>query len=345
MHTTKPLALSKRRGVGALLASLIASAALLVGAAGAQANPSDAIDFLFDVDAKSATFTPITGKPGLYQLVLRGVPNQVGVSELNASETTATLSTKHLMMYWTEYGDETGQFDTNAPRAVLRPKTGTDEVVVRLRDGSRTGSTLRFEAEIITRPRVQNVLDKKIEQIVETATDIAPDPEPTAMAHVDVYVDMPNRIAQPELPTTDTAAKSTVRAATPATRARRCNGIYSSRLVQCWNEIGTYPENVGGWYQQIFLSPPAPFIAFNNVGLVDLGGYWFSPAAYALIYPQLLFVPSDKINWIIGFDRTRNLLYWREGDYYGVSPKGVTLFASDDCTWFMKKWVQGGRCW
>ena len=153
------------------------------------------------------------------------------------------------MIYWTGYGDETGQFETNAPRAVLRDATNVEEVVVRLRDGSRKGSTLRFEAEIITSGRAQNVLDKKVVQVVETATQdvIAHDPEPTTMAQVDVWIDMPSRITQPESPNSaaaDATTKSTVRAATPATRAMTGNGIYSIRLRTCWNDLATFPP---GW--------------------------------------------------------------------------------------------------
>ncbi len=289
-------------------------------------------------------FTPIAGKPGFYELVLRGVPNQVGVFELNKSDTTATLSTKHLMNYWTEYGDETGQFETNAPRAVLRDATSNDEVIVRLRDGSRKDSTLRFEAEIISSPRVKNVLDGKVDDVVETATpdEIEHELQPTTMTQLSVYIDIPARIVQPETPIpapADATTKSTMRTATPATRGMRCNNIYSSRLSACWNEIGTYELKP----EAFAINPPAPYIAFNNVGLVDLGGYWFSPWVYALIYIQSL--TPIQINWIIGRDTTRNFVYWRQGDYYGVSPKGETLFASDNCTWFMEKWHQNGPCW
>jgi hypothetical protein len=319
--------------------------ALLVGAAGAQAKPSDSTDFLFAADARSAMFTPIEGKPGFYELVLRGVPNQVGVFELNKSDTTATLSTKHLMNYWTEYGDETGQFETNAPRAVLRDATSADEVIVRLRDGSLKGSTLRFEAELISAPRVQNVLDGKVGEVVETDIpgEIEHELQPTTMTQLSVYIDIPARIAQPETPipaAADATTKSTLRTATPATRAMSCSGVYSSRLRTCWNDIGTYDAYPRGFT----INPPAPFIAFNNVGLVDLGGYWFSPMVYAAIYTQWV-IAGGHYDWIIGRDTTRNFVYWRQGDYYGVSPDGVTLFASDNCTWFMEKWVRNGRCW
>ena len=93
--------------------------------------------------------------------------------ELTATEYSSTLGLPQLMAYWTRYGDETGQFATNPPRAVLRVATGaTEEVVVRLRNGSSEGSTLRFEAEIITSPRVWGVLEKKVDQVDETAAQV-----------------------------------------------------------------------------------------------------------------------------------------------------------------------------
>ena len=56
---------SGRSRIAALLAAVLAAAGLLLGAASAQANPSDpAPDFLMKVGAASASFTPVAGKPG-----------------------------------------------------------------------------------------------------------------------------------------------------------------------------------------------------------------------------------------------------------------------------------------
>lgn len=348
MHTscTSP---HGRRGAGAYLAGVIAAMVLLVGAASAQAAPSDQpADFIVGVQAASAAFTPAADEPGVYRLELQGVRrNSIGVFELTATEYSSTLGLPQLMAYWTRYGDETGQFATNPPRAVLRVATGaTEEVVVRLRNGSSEGSTLRFEAEIITSPRVWGVLEKKVDQVDETAAQVehAHDLEPTTLENVEMFIDMPNRITQPEA-SADGAAKSMLRTATPSARSNlTCNGITSSRLRTCWNNIGTYPY-LGDVVFNI--APPAPFIAFNDVGLVDLGEYWFSPAVYALIYPQTYGNASfgTSINWIIGRDHYRHFVYWREGNYYGVSPKGVTLFTTSRCTWFMEKWHRNGPCW
>ena len=214
-----------------------------------------------------------------------------------------------------------------------------DEVVVRLRDGSSEESTLRFEAEIITSPRTWGVLEHKVEQVDETAPhgEHAHQLEPTTLDNVEVFIDMPNRITQPEAPT-EPAAKSALGTATPSLRSNRtCNGITSSRLVRCWNEIGTY--GLSGWS----IDPPAPYIAFNQVGLVDLGSYWFSPAVYIALYAQMPFQGPHE--WFIGRDTDRRFVYWREGDYFGVSPRGETLFATSRCTWFMEKWVRNGKCW
>lgn len=338
-----------RRGVVAYLVGAIAALALLVGSASVQAAPSDeAADFIVEVRAESAVFTPAADEPGVYRLELHGVRrNSIGIFELTATEYSATLGLPQLMAYWTSYGDETGQFVTNPPRAVLRVADGaSEEVVVRLRNGSNEGSTLRFEAEVITSPRVWGVLEQKVDQVDETAAQVEHehDLEPTTLENVEVFIDMPNRITQPEAPAVGDA-KSTLRRATPSLRSNlTCNGITSSRLRTCWNNIGTYPY-LGDVVFNI--APPAPYIAFNGVGLVDLGGYWFSPAVYALIYPQTYANANygTAIDWIIGRDHSRHFVYWREGNYYGVSPKGVTLFTTSRCTWFMETWVRNGRCW
>jgi len=350
MHTSRTSP-HGRRSAGAYLAGVVAALVLLVGAATAQAAPSDQpADFIVGVQAESATFTPAADEPGVYRLELQGVRrNSIGVFELTATEYSATLGLPQLMAYWTSYGDETGQFAVNPPRAVLRVADGaTEEVVVRLRNGSSEGSTLRFEAEIITSPRVWGVLEKKIDQVDETAAQVehAHDLEPTTLENLEMFIDMPNRITQPDAPTpkaADAGATTMLRAAAPSTRSMTCNGIRSSRLVRCWNEIGTYGR------PQWSIDPPAPYIAFNQVGLVDLGSYWFSPAVYIPLYAQMPFrfiaANSFEIEWIIGRDTTRHFVYWSGGEYYGVSPRGETLFVSSRCTWFMEKWHRNGPCW
>ena len=336
-----------RRKAGAYLAAMIAAVVLLVGAATAQANPGDPpADFIVNVRAASAAFTPVAGKPGVYRLELQGVRrDSIGIFELTAAEYSTNLELAHLMAYWTRYGDETGQFESNPPRAVIRVADGadaTEEVVVRLRDGSNEGSTLRFEAEIITSPRVWGVLEKKVDQADETTPQVehTHDLEPTTLDNVEVFIDMPTRITQPEAPA-EPAAKSTLRTATPSTRNRTCNGVTSSQLSRCWNDIGQY------WGAGFEIHPPAPYIAFNQVGLVNLEKYWFSPAVYIPIYAQMqVGLWGDNIKWIIGRDEDKKFIYWRQGDYFGVSPRGaVTLFASSRCTWFMEKWHQNGPCW
>jgi hypothetical protein len=348
MHTSATDSPRDHQGFGAYLAALIAAMVLLAGAATAQAAPSDKpADFIFDLQAASASFTPAADEPGMYRLELQGVrPNSIGIFELTATEYSTSLGLPQLMAYWTRYGDETGQFVTNPPRAVLRVADGAaEEVVVRLRNGSNEGSTLRFDAEIITSPRVWGVLEKKVDQVDETAAQVehTHELEPTTMENVEMFIDMPARITQPDAPTAKAAnagATSMLRAA-PSTRSMTCNGVRSSRLVRCWNEIGTYGQPA--WS----IDPPAPYIAFNQVGLVDLGSYWFSPAVYIPLYAQMPFryvYPFD-IDWIIGRDTTRHFVYWSGGEYFGVSPRAETLFVSSRCTWFMERWHRNGPCW
>jgi hypothetical protein len=349
-----------------LVAGLIAVIVLLAGARSAQAvadqgtgfsKTGPSVDFLFDVQAESASFTPIPGEPGSYTLVLDVRGNKVGLFELTKAERSASLSTKHLMLYWTGYGDETGQFEANAPRAVLRPADGSgDEVVVRLRDGSRKGSTLRFEAEVVASPRVWSVLEKKIDQVDETEVDL---PEsavvPEEMGAVEVFIDMPKRIAQPDASTdvaSGGAAKSMLQTRTPATRSMTCNGNRSSQLVRCWQDLGYLCEVVrspgNGLQQRGRVNFPA--ISDNWSMYARDHGWW--TYRYAFIYSDIGMVDlTEKYFWnpygnsAVAFSPNICANYFYHGLYYGVNPNGITYYATDNCSYFLAAWSPWGRCY
>jgi len=342
-HAPRP-----RSRIAGLLASLTVAAGLLIGATGAHAKPGDRLpDFLMEASATSATFTPVAGAPGEYTLVLRGVPSTVGVFELSRAETTASLPTKFFMAYWTGYGDETGQFTANPPRAVLRAADGSgggEEVVVRLRDGSQQGTTLRFDAQVITNPVVWDQLEAKVDRVDETTPPGEHDheTEPTALANVEMFVDMPRTITQPKATPAAAAPGTTT---TPSARRAEnqgnwqtnpqrwmpnggtCNGVYSSRLRNCWENI----PNFGGAFFRNFVSGRG--FAYDGVGEVDLGDHFFRAG-----------------NTVIGqhdpsrLDLGRSFYYYSEG-WYGVGPGAVTFYTTSRCTWFMAKWAVNGRCW
>ena len=314
-----------RRGVGALIFGVVCLVLLLVGAVSAQAQDSrsskDPIDFMFDVRADSASFTPIVGSSGLYKLVLRGVPQQVGVHELSGARSSHQFSAEHMMRYWTLYGDKTGQFESDPPYAVVRGSGAQqgDAVVVKLRKGSRKGSTLTFEAEVETRGQVLRLLKSKIAQTVERQIgSLTQVNKPEAMTNVAVHIDIPKTMTPPA----QTAAKSMLRTAKPSMRAMTCNGNYSSQLVMCWQDLNCV-NGAGANY-----SPGAPF-AYDSIGLVDLGGWYFSGDSSA--------GKSDSANCIY---------YVYFGSYYGINYRdAVTYYASDNCSYFLAKWSAYGRCY
>ncbi len=304
----------------ALVATLIMLALLLLGAVSAQAKPGDPpVDFLLGVNASSASFTPSADTPGAYELVLRGVPDEVDVTELTRAKTTASLPMSVFMLYWTAYGDETGQFETNPPRAVLQAADAAgnlQQIVVRLSDGSRRGSTLRFDAEIVTSENVQNVLDAKVDEVVETEPPGEPVlvTEPTTLADVELFVDMPKRIAQPE-------PESPRQTRTWMPNGGNCNGVFSSRLRNCWDNIPAFSSTT-----RLFVGGRG--FAYDRVGEVDLGGYYWNPVA-----------------WPQGFESNRNFVFWAYGDFYGIHRSGIPFWTTERCTWFMARWLPGGSCW
>jgi hypothetical protein len=326
-----------RSRIRPLFATLIVAAGLLLGAVGAQAKPSDPpVDFLMEVSASSASFTPIAGKAGEYELVLRGVPDEVGVTELTRAKTTESLPVRAFMAYWTVYGDETGQFETNAPRAVLQASDAAgnlQQVVVRLSDGSRKGMTVRFDAEIISNENVQDTLDGKIDKVVQTEPSGEPVlvTEPTTLNDVEVYVDMPQRITQPEAEDEPVRTRWQYLWENPQKwmpNGGTCNGVYSSRLRNCWENI---PIMINGkTYISNFVNGKG--FAYDRVGEVDLGDYYWNPSEP--------FGPNPA-----NYEHERGFRYWSFGNWYGVNSDGVTYYTTDDCTWFMARWSAYGKCW
>ncbi|MBL6633318.1 MAG: hypothetical protein ISP32_02855 [Thermoleophilia bacterium] len=364
-----------RSRTAGLLASVTVAAGLLVGATSAQAKPGGPpVDFLMEASATSATFTPVAGAPGEYRLVLRGVPSTVGVFELTKAEVSASLPTRAFMAYWTEYGDETGQFTRTPPRAVLRAADGSgggEEVVVRLRDGSQKGTTLRFDAEVISNPAVWNQLELKVDRVDETTPPDQPSPdlEPTALTNVEMFVDMPRTITQPRakrpapgITTTPSARRSEnqnewrdwcrqfddrgwstgVAPCESHTNPQQwmpnggtCNGVRSSRLRNCWGNIPNFCRvRVGSMFRN-FVNGSG--FAYDRVGVVDLGNYFFRAGDYGL-------GRADPMDHQGRFDRSRCFGYYSEG-WYGVGPGAVTFYTTDRCTWFLAKWSTNGRCW
>jgi len=319
------------------------AAGLLIGAAGAHAKPGDPLpDFLMEASATSATFTPVAGAPGEYTLVMRGVPSTVGVFELTRAGDTASLPTKSFMAYWTEYGDETGQFTRTPPRAVLRAADGSgggEEVVVRLRDGSQQGRTLRFDAQVITNPAVWDQLEAKVDRVDETTPpdEHGHETAPTAITNVEMFVDMPRTITQPKATPAAAAPGTTT---TPSARRAEnqtqrwmpnggtCNGVYSSRLRNCWENIPVMHRNCT-WAFTNFVGGRG--FAYKDVGEVDLGEYYFAA--------------QDAIWATRRVEARRCFQYFSHGEWYGVGPGAVTFYTTDRCTWFLAKWAVNGRCW
>lgn len=165
------------------------------------------------------------------------MPGRARVTELTTDEESASLPVKAFLAYWTRYGDVTGQFTKNPPRAVVQ---GTDaagdrvEVVVRLRDATREGSTIRFDAEVITNPKGVRKVKAKVNQVDPTHVGehvIVSDPK--KLTGVEMFVDMPPKVTQPEEGTARTTTHQADATQTTTPRTLTCNGVRSSRLTTC----------------------------------------------------------------------------------------------------------------
>jgi hypothetical protein len=334
----------------ALLSTLIAVALLLLGAASAQAKPSEtSADFLMEVDSTSASFTPVADAPGEYELVLRGVTTMVENSELTKAGGTAKMPLNHFLAYWMSYGDVTGQFNDNPPRAVLHGlDTGEgieEEVVVRLRDASRAGKTLTFKAELIESTRVFEVLEKKITMVDETLPLSESELEPTSLTSVKMFVDMPQRIVQVDHEEAESRLLSQTEVAlTPALRMLTCSGVKSSQLVNCWENIGDYrEESANGIVCEVtgfggFLGRTAPRgFYFERVGEVDLMGYHWNPGTN--------FMGNHTYRNPPHLDADRCIRYFSEGNWYGIHRSAVTMYTTDNCSYFLAKVTPWGKCW
>ena len=363
-----------------LLATVTVAAGLALGATGAQASPNDpAPDFLMKVGASSASFEPLAGSPGEYRLVLRDASSKARVTELTRAETSASVPMNAFLAYWTTYGDETGQFKANPPRAVLQSADGRKEVVVRLRDASQEGETVRFDAQVITSPAVWDQLENKVDKVDD---DQQPDEhrhilKPKVLTDVEMFVDMPKRITQPDAPepTLDQGALAS-RSRTPRTSfntpARKpdnltCAGVRSSRLRMCWNEMESITNSPDldeeeksnrlpwrRWQAYDNGSDGIAGFAFLNVGWVDLyPHYWrtgLSPYfnTRGQIGKRERWYPfgCDWVGYVSGYTcvppQTTTVAV--EDLWYGVHRDGRTFYLTSRCTWFMAAWSPRGRC-
>ena len=77
--------------------------------------------------------------------------------------------------------------------------------------------------------------------------------------------------------------------------------------------------------------------AYDRVGVVDLGNYFFQAGNYGL-------GRADPMDHQGRFDRSRCFGYYSKG-WYGIGPDAVTFYTTDRCTWFMAKWSTSGSCW
>ena len=127
-------------------------------------------DFVMTLPAGSASFVS-AGAAGEYRLALHGASSRVRVTELTRNEASASLPLDAFLAYWTGYGDVTGQFEESPPRAVLQGTNAAGdrvEIVVRLRDASRQGETVKFDAEVITNPRGVHKVEAKAHEVDQT---------------------------------------------------------------------------------------------------------------------------------------------------------------------------------
>ena len=87
-------------------------------------------------------------------------------------------------------------------------------------------------------------------------------------------------------------------------------------------------------------NPPQGWF-YDRVGMVDLGGYFWAPAATMLNrIRERVYVPSPQ-----GYDGGRCITYWRWGTWYGVHRDWRTFYVVNRCDWFMAAWAPNGRCW
>lgn len=372
---------SRRSGsrTAVLLTMATVAAGLLLGAASAQADPGDpAPDFLMKVSASSASFTPVAGEPGEYRLVLRGVPRRARVTELTRAKTSASVPMSAFLAYWTTYGDETGQFKASPPRAVLQSADGLKEVVVRLRDASQKGTTVRFDAQVITSPAVWDQLEVKVDKVDD---DQSPEDhthilKPRALDDVEMFVDMPKRITQPKpQPGLDQGAiasrsRGPRAARTPARKPDNltCAGVDSSRLRMCWNEMESITNDPGLGTEQKFEMLPWSRWPDNDQGFSDIAGFAFLNVGWVDIYPHYWRTGLSpylntrgqigrRENWFpFGWDWVGQTPGYEsvppgtttvavEGLWYGVHKDGRTFYLTSRCSWFMASWSPGGKCW
>lgn len=311
------------------------------------------VDFVMRMPAASAAFAA-ADESGEYRLTLRGASPTVRVTELTTAEDSASLPLNALMAYWTGYGDVTGQFTKNPPRAVVQ---GTDaegnlvEVVVRLRDASRKAATVRFGAEVITNPEALRKVQAKVDDVDQTDIgEHAIASDPARLTDIELFVDMPPKITQPEAGTARKTTRQADASQTATPRNLRCNGVVSSRLRTCWDDItveqaqtwprtcsraglGRCPENWPLWET----SGPANGWVYQNVGVVDWGNYYWAPG------PRAFFFMSD-IRYI-GPMRDVEVRYAKRHTWWGVDTEAVTWYTTDRCTWFVARWEPGGPCW
>jgi hypothetical protein len=344
------------------------------GGAEVRRGPQEVtVDFVMRVPAGSASFAP-ADEAGEYRLTVRDVPGRVRVTELTTDEESASLPVKAFLVYWTGYGDVTGQFTKNPPRAVVQ---GTDaagdrvEVVVRLRDATREGSTVRFDAEVITNPKGVRKVEAKVDEVDPTHVGehvIVSDPK--KLTGVEVFVDMPPKITQPEEDTARTTTRQVDATQTTTPRNLRCNGVLSSRLRTCLNNITTEQANSwpGKWRcrNQVAgcdglgnpLKPSSPWFersehvyitrgpvngwVYQNVGVVDWGGYYWAPGPRLFEGGFFIEREDDRLN---SGATPVSILTAAHRTWWGVDTNAVTWYATDRCTWFLAKWSPGGYCW
>ena len=359
---------------GALVASLLVGPAAAAPAPVADEIPSVSprdgvrprpqtvkVDFVMGLPAGSASFVP-SDESGEFRLIVRDVPDRVRVTELTTAEESASLPLDAFLAYWTGYGDVTGQFEKRPPRAMVQ---GTDpdgdlvEVVVWLRDATLKDETVRFDAEVITNPEGLRKVEAKVDDVDQT--DVGEHlvvSDPGRLTGVEGFVDMPPKITQPDEETARKTARQAETAQTAMPRTLTCNGVRSSRLTTCWNDItpeqaqswpgkwvtmlNTDPSNGQGlFYQQFypaFPGGPADGWIYENVGVVDWGNYYWNPGT-------AFFSGGSRRLEDDAEGRRTFIRYAKHQTWYGVDKHAVTWFATDRCSWFVARWTPGGSCW
>jgi len=338
---------------GSASAAVSSAPASTVGSAEVRLGPQEVtVDFVMALAAGSASFAP-AGVSGEYRLTVRDAAPRVRVTELTTEKESASLPLAAFMAYWTGYGDVTGQFTKNPPRAVVQ---GTDadgdlvEVVVRLRDASRTGGTVKFDAEVITNLKGLRKLEAKVDEVDQTDVgEHASVSDPERLIDVEVFVDMPPKITQPQVETARSAARRADAAPTP--RILTCNGVRSSRLTTCWNNITgalvrRWPGGEGAtfmyceprceWVNLWYSGGPTNGWVYEDVGVVDWGDSYWSPGPfYAYDWKRIGLWTAHPAEFVFAVNRT----------WYGVDKHAITWYATTNCTWFVARWRPGGSCW